>query len=105
MYSLKGNHAKSAYSGTANGGSLRVKHVARLDDGDVRQPNEELAEFDVGVRKGVYDLNKMHFGQTKNTEVSCRVCMGTKYVVNRGQLGESFISICPHCKGTRRMRS
>ena len=84
-------------------GSLRVKHVARVEQGDVRQPNEELAEFDVGVRKGAYDLRKMHFAQTKNTEVACRVCMGTKYVVNRGSIGESFISLCPHCKGSRRM--
>ena len=89
-----------------NGNSLKVKHVAQVENGDYRNVGQELEELDVGrIKKGFYDIRKMHFAQTLNTDVVCRVCFGTKYVVNKGQIGESFINLCPHCKGTRRMKA
>src|SRR3990167_10024169 len=86
----------------AVGGSLRVKHVAQVEEGDVRHIDEELGEHDVRVRKNYYNIRQMSIAGTAKTDVCCRVCFGTRYVISRGR-DESFINKCPHCGGSGRM--
>ena len=98
--------AKSAYSQTVVGGSLRVKHVAVQEPEDVRELQEELPDVDVvnpWVKK--WSWNDVHLAQTANTEVTCRVCLGTKYVYHADSIGIECLTLCPECKGTKRMIS
>ena len=106
MYKLKASPVKSAYSGTANGVSLRVKHVAVQEPEDVRDVQQELADVDVvnpWVKK--WSWNDAHLAQTVNTEVTCRVCLGTKYVYHADSIGIQCLTLCPECKGKKRMVS
>ena len=87
----------------AVGDSLRVKHVAQLDADDVRHVDAELGEYNL-VKGWNRDFNvrKMHLSGVRNSDVVCRVCCGTKYVISTGRY-DNFINKCPHCHGSGRM--
>ena len=56
---------------------------------------------DLGIaplRPNYYNTGKMHFAQTPNTIVSCRVCMGTRFIGHRtADSPRVSLNPCPHC--------
>jgi len=42
---------------------------------------------------------------TLNTTVTCRVCSGAGKILNEDSLGYIKESLCPHCKGSKKMIS
>lgn len=85
------------------GDSLRVKHVAQLEEGDVRHIDAELDNLVLRkVHKTNFNIRKMSIAGTAKTDVCCRVCFGTRYTITTGRNG-NYINKCPHCHGSGRM--
>ena len=108
MYSLKGKQEELKSFEMVNGDSLRIKHVAVLENDDVRHVHEELADVDLSYRGKKYfqwDWKDLTIAQTTNTEATCRLCLGhTGYVYHIDEFGIYAITKCPKCKGTKRMK-
>jgi len=48
---------------------------------------------------------KLTIAKTLNTDVTCRVCCGAGMITNVDSIGMYLDSICPHCKGSKKMIS
>ena len=92
-----------------NGDSLRIKHVAQLEPGDVRHPNEELADVDIYVKNKKridWSWKDLTVRQTGNTKATCRLCLNKMggYILHNDHLGVYAIGKCPKCLGTGEMK-
>jgi len=50
-------------------------------------------------------FNKLTIQQTKNTWVRCSVCRGRGKIIHRVAGGYGIVNDCPHCEGTKVMKS
>ena len=65
----------------------------------VRNVNGELLRYEKVFTKKKF--SKLTIGSTRNTDVYCRICLGTGQIINSN--GISHIeTLCPECAGTRR---
>ena len=50
-------------------------------------------------------FTKMTVASTLNTDVVCRNCMGQGFILNNSSSMGLLESVCPHCFGSKRMKS
>ena len=92
-----------------NGDSLRIKHVAQIEDGDLRHVNEELPDVEIyakGKKRIDWSWKDLTVAQTGNTIRTCRLCLNKMggYILHNDHLGIYAIGKCPECKGTGEMK-
>jgi len=64
--------------------------------------NGDLRYENIFAKKSWQELT---IAKTINTNVTCRVCLGSGMITNVDSIGMYLDSICPHCKGSKKMLS